>query len=313
MTREHILELDELHTEACIRLIRAIALHRIVPAHTREGRLDIEIEQLLEEIAGHPLEDRQHILLLDEAHLTVDLSELRLAVRTKILVTEALDDLEIAIKATNHQQLLEGLRRLGQSVELVRVHTGGHDEVTSTLWRRLNEDRRLYFEEALTIKIAAHGESEAVTQLKVGAYAATTQVKVAVLHTQVVPTIGIIFDSEGRHLCRIEYAQRLDRDLDIPRRELRILILTLSDLTRDLDDVLTTELLSLRDESLAYVSLIEDELSDTIAVTKVDEGHPAHTACLLDPASERHLLPDITEAQGATGSSAIHIFFFLDR
>ena len=113
MTREYILELDELHTEACIRLIRAIALHRIVPAHTREGRLDIEIKQLLEEIAGHTLEDRQHILLLDEAHLTVDLSELRLAVRTKILVTEALDDLEIAVKTTNHQQLLEGLRRLG--------------------------------------------------------------------------------------------------------------------------------------------------------------------------------------------------------
>ena len=216
-----------------------------MPAHTREGRLDIEIEQLLEEIAGHPLEDRQHILLLDEAHLTVDLSELRLAVRTKILVTEALDDLEIAVKATNHQQLLEGLRRLGQSVELVRVHARGHDEVAGTLRRRLNEDRRLYFEEALTIKIAAHSEGKAVTQLKIGAYAATTQVEVAVLHTQVVPTIGIIFDSEGRHLCRIEYAQRLDRDLDIPRRELRILILTLSDLTRDLDDVLTTELLSL--------------------------------------------------------------------
>ena len=84
-----------------------------------------------------------------------------------------------------------------------------------------------------------------MTQLKVGAYAATTQIEVAVLHTQVVPTIGIIFDSEGRHLCGIEYAQRLDRYLDIPRRELRILILTLSDLTRDLDDVLTTELLSL--------------------------------------------------------------------
>ena len=147
-----------------------------MPAHTREGRLDIEIEQLLEEIAGHTLEDRQHIFLLDEAHLTVDLSELRLAVRTKVLVTEALDDLEIAIKTTNHQQLLEGLRRLGQSVELVRVHARGHDEVTSTLWRRLNEDRRLYFEEALTIKIAAHSKSKAVTQLKVGAYAATTQV-----------------------------------------------------------------------------------------------------------------------------------------
>ena len=60
----------------------------------------------------HPLEDRQYILLLDEAHLAVDLCEFRLTVCTKVFVTEALDDLEVAIEATHHQELLEGLRRL---------------------------------------------------------------------------------------------------------------------------------------------------------------------------------------------------------
>ena len=61
------------------------------------------------------------------------------------------------------------------------------------------------------------------------------------------------------------------------------------------------------------MSFIEDKLRNTIAVTQVDKGHPAHTASLLNPASERHLLTDITETQSATGSSAIHILLFLDR
>ena len=74
-----------------------------MPAHTREGGLNIEIKELLEEEASHPLEDIQDIFLLDKAHLTVNLRELGLAVCTKVFITEALDDLEIAVKTTDHQ------------------------------------------------------------------------------------------------------------------------------------------------------------------------------------------------------------------
>ena len=68
----------------------------------------------------HALEHIQDILLLHEAHLTVDLRELRLAIRTQILVTETFYDLEITVETGNHQQLLQGLWRLRQSVELSR-------------------------------------------------------------------------------------------------------------------------------------------------------------------------------------------------
>ena len=53
-----------------------------MPAHTREGHGDIQIEQFLEEVLRHALKDREYILLLHEAHLTVDLCELWLAVGT---------------------------------------------------------------------------------------------------------------------------------------------------------------------------------------------------------------------------------------
>ena len=53
-----------------------------------------------------------------EAHLDVELGELRLAIAAQVLVAEAARDLEVAVVAGDHQQLLELLRRLRQRVEL---------------------------------------------------------------------------------------------------------------------------------------------------------------------------------------------------
>ena len=64
------------------------------------------------------LDDVLHVLLDDEAHLEVDLRELGLAVEAQVLVAEAAHDLEVAIDARDHEQLLEDLRRLGERVEL---------------------------------------------------------------------------------------------------------------------------------------------------------------------------------------------------
>ncbi len=58
------------------------------------------------------------VLLPHEGHLHVDLGELRLAVGAQVFVPETAHDLVVAVKAGNHQQLLEKLRRLGQRIEL---------------------------------------------------------------------------------------------------------------------------------------------------------------------------------------------------
>ena len=70
------------------------------------------------------LDELEDVLLLDERHLEVDLRELRLAVGAQVLVAEAARDLEVALEAGHHQQLLELLRRLRQRVELAAVQRG---------------------------------------------------------------------------------------------------------------------------------------------------------------------------------------------
>ena len=72
---------------------------------------------------------------VDEGHLDVDLGELGLAVGAQVLVAEAAGDLEVAVEARDHQDLLEELRRLRQRVELARVDAAGHEVVARPFGR----------------------------------------------------------------------------------------------------------------------------------------------------------------------------------
>ena len=66
------------------------------------------------------LERGEHIVLVDERQLDVELRELRLAIRAKVLVAHAVRELEIAVEARDHAELLVQLRRLRQRVEAAR-------------------------------------------------------------------------------------------------------------------------------------------------------------------------------------------------
>ena len=90
----------------------------------------------------------EHVLDADEGHLEVHLRELELPVGALILVAEAAHDLEVAVEARDHQQLLHELRRLRQRVEAPGLQAARHQEVARALGRRLREHRRLDLEEA---------------------------------------------------------------------------------------------------------------------------------------------------------------------
>ena len=76
----------------------------------------------------------EDVFLVDEGHFTVNLRKLRLSVCTQILITEAFDNLKIAVKAADHQELLEGLWRLWQGVKFSWIHTARHHKITCSFW-----------------------------------------------------------------------------------------------------------------------------------------------------------------------------------
>src|SRR3546814_17154805 len=66
----------------------------------------------------HRLDSIEDVILRDEAHFEIKLVEFaRRTIGTGVFVTKARRDLEIAIEARHHKELLEHLRRLRQRVE----------------------------------------------------------------------------------------------------------------------------------------------------------------------------------------------------
>jgi hypothetical protein len=147
--RLHVGDYDRV---AQIRLVDAVAEHRfgIRDAGERRGRNLAAGGELLEHAMEHGFDRCENILLRDEAHLEVELIELAgAAVRPARFVTEAWRDLEIAVEARDHDELLELLRRLGKRVELPRMQPRRHEEVARAFGRGRGQDRRLKLEEAL--------------------------------------------------------------------------------------------------------------------------------------------------------------------
>ena len=73
------------------------------------------------DLDDHRLDEVHDPLFGHEAHLQVELGELGLAVAAQVLVAEAAGDLEVAVHAGDHQQLLELLGALRQGIDRARL------------------------------------------------------------------------------------------------------------------------------------------------------------------------------------------------
>ena len=261
-------------------------------------------------MAGHILEELEHILLFHKRHLTVDLRKLGLTVCTQVLIAETLGNLEVTVEATDHQQLLQGLGRLGQSIELSWIHTTGHHKVTGALWGRTNQNRRLHLDEVLAIQEVTNQDRHTVTQFEVLTDSGTTKIQITVLHTDIIATIGIVLDGERRRLALAQDIQFLDQYLDITRRHLGILALTLTDRSLHLDTELTAQFVGLFTKR-CIIGLVEHQLCQTIAVTQINESHTTHLTAALNPSCQRHLFACIGKPKLSTSITSIHIYIIL--
>ena len=72
---------------------------------------------------------REDMFAAREAHLEIDLRELKLAIGAEILVAETAGDLEVAVEARDHEDLLEDLGRLRQCVELAWMDAAWYQEI----------------------------------------------------------------------------------------------------------------------------------------------------------------------------------------
>ena len=148
--------------------------------------------EFLEHAAQHGLNRVEHVFLGDETHLDVELVELAgRTVGAGVLVAETGGDLEVAVEARHHDQLLELLRRLRQRIELAGMDARRHEEVAGTFGRGRGEDRRLEFEEALVHHAAAQRVDDLATLHDVLVDAFAAEIEEAVAEANVLRILGI--------------------------------------------------------------------------------------------------------------------------
>ena len=168
---------------------------------------------------------REDLRLADEGHLEVDLGVLGLAVGAQVLVAEAAGDLEVAVDAGHHEDLLEQLRATAAGRRTAPgADATGHEVVARALRRRLDQHRRLDLEEARRVEVRRGSLAARWRSAQVVVHAGAAQVEVAVLEAQrlVRRRLSSSSISNGGVLARFRIVSSATDDLDLAGRQLGV-------------------------------------------------------------------------------------------
>ena len=289
---EDLADLGDLDRVAQIRLVGAVAHHRVAigDAWERQGR-HLPVGELDEDAVHHRLDRSEHVLLLDEGHLQVELVELaRAAVGAGVLVAEAGRDLEVAVEARDHEQLLVLLRRLGQGVELAGMEARGHEEVARALGRARGQDRGLELDEALRLHPPADARDDFGAQQDVLLHQFAAQVEEAVAQPGLLGVVALGVDLERQEIGRRLEHEIIGDQLDFPGRQLGIdrLGAARDHMAGDGEHALQPGALGEREEAVLG---LEHDLGDAEVIAQVDEQQLAMIALPMHPARQAHVCP----------------------
>ena len=308
--REDVGHVDHFQRVAEIGFVRTETEHGF-PVRDPHERFDFLVAELGEDVRDDLFQNGEDVFLGNETHFDVELVELaRGAVRTGILVAEARGDLEIAVEAGDHQQLLELLRGLGQGIEFARMHPARHQIIARAFRRTAGQDRGLVFEETEVEHLLAHFRDDLGAEHQVFVQFFAAEVEEAVFQAQRFGGLLILGDLEREHFGLAEDLHVFRNEFDLARGEFLVDGLggACDDRAGEADD---------RFDAPAFQFLIEthfrvdDDLGLAVVVAQVDEDDAAMVADAVDPAGKACLGADVLFPQGVAGvgSERMHIPF----
>ena len=275
--------------------------------HPLERRLEVDVDEL-PQLGDDGLAELEHVVLLDEGHLDVELGELRLAVGAEVLVAVAAGDLVVALHARDHEQLLEQLGALREGVPAAGREACRHEEVAGPLGRGAGQRGGLDLDEVTLGQDAAGCRVDLRAQpqgVAGGPVAGAAQVEVAVLEAGLLADRDPLVDLEGQRRALVEHLDALGDDLDVAGGQVGVGVALGAQphLADDLDDVLVAQVVGV---ALGEHLVAHDHLRDAGAVPEIEEGHSAVIAPTGNPARERDGLAGVVGTQGAGLMGAEH-------
>ena len=303
---ERVGDIGDQERIAQIGLVGPEGAHRRPVRDARERqRRDGPVGELGEQPLHHRLDRREHVLLGGERHLEIELVELAgAAVGARVLVAKAGRDLEVAVEAGHHQQLLVLLRRLRQGVELAGMQAGRHQEVAGTLGRARGQDRRLELDEALCLHAPADARDHARAQQDVLLHRLAPQVEEAKAQAGVLRIVALGVDLERQLLRRGLDDQGVGDHLDLAGRQVGVdrIGAARDQVAGHGEHALQAHVLRVRKERMLG---LKHDLGDAVVVAQIDEQQLPVIALAVHPAGQAHRLADLVGAQLAAVVGAI--------
>lgn len=214
-----------------------------------------------------------------------------LPVGTQVFVAEAFGDLEVFFHASDHKELFEHLGGLGEGVELAGVYAAGNEVISGAFGGTFGEKRGIHFEEALLVEVFSHAETEVMAKSQGFLHGGTTQVQVAVLHSDVFGDGIALIDGEGEGIgAGAEDMELAGHHFDFTCGHIQVNILGGAQAHFALygHDVLIAELLG--DLQEVWVGIGDNDLGGAMFIGEGKEEDFSDFSDILDPSDEGDVL-----------------------
>ena len=254
---------------AQIGLIGAILVHCLQIRDSDKGRLGrLLIKTIFFKHRGkHLFHNGKDILLGGKCHLHVQLIELTgRTVSSRVLITEAGRDLEIAVKAGCHQYLLELLRCLGQRIELARMVSCRYEVISRPLRGRAGKDRCRDLHKAQRIHSLAKLCDNTASHDNILLHIGITQIQITVLQAGILVRVSGLVDLKGKRVVNTfsQYLNLIGNYLDLSGGQILILVGTLPDDTFHRNRGFLVDAV----HDIHHVLCLNDKLCRTVKVSK---------------------------------------------
>ena len=280
-----ICKICEFELDAKVRFVGAVVVHSIRPQHDGERIGQIDVNGFFEDSADQLFHQGADFNFVQEAGFNIHLGEFRLTIGTEVFVTEALNDLVVAVKACAHQHLFEELGGLRQSVEVAVVNTRGNQIVAGAFRGALGEHRSFDVDEAVLIKETAESHCSFVAELHVALHRQTTKVEHTISQTCGFGEVFVI-KQEGRRCGRIQDLEFLSQHFNAAGDEVFVAsaFRTSTNQAFNLHNEFVTDFIgSFEDVGTIRVA---DDLDQAFTIAQIDENNTAVVAAAMGPAVE---------------------------
>ena len=289
-----VAQIGQLKAETHIGLVRTEAVHRLGVGHPDEIVIQLLSHIFTEQVLQKALVHFHHVVCRHERHFGVDLGELRLTVGTQVLVPVATGDLEITVKARNHQKLLVQLGRLGQGVEFSLVNTGGYQVVSCSLRRRLDEIRGLDVQKSVCRIICPGIAGDSGACHDVSLHIGAAQIQITVFQPKLGVYVAVLHNFKGRGLRSGKNGQRRYGDFNLTGGKIAVDSALAS--SAHGSSGAENELRTHRKGTGEYVlvaGVVKGKLNKPRAVPQVNEDQRAEVTLLLRPTHYAYFFSDL--------------------